>query len=123
VRADSTSEKLFSLIHRNNLVYNCCWEDPGIDRIAMNLTPEDTVLVITSAGCNALDYALENPKRIYAVDVNPKQNFLLEFKIAGIKHLSFDDFFALFGRGHSPWAEEIYRDVLRKELSIDARGF
>jgi S-adenosylmethionine-diacylglycerol 3-amino-3-carboxypropyl transferase len=123
VRADSTSEKLFSLIHRKNLVYNCCWEDPEIDRIAMNLSLENTVMVITSAGCNALDYALENPKRIYAVDVNPKQNFLIEFKIAGIKHLSFDDFFALFGRGHSPWAEEIYRDVLRKELSIEARGF
>jgi S-adenosylmethionine-diacylglycerol 3-amino-3-carboxypropyl transferase len=121
--AGSATEKLFSLIHENNLVYNACWEDPRIDRMALELTPEDRVMVITSAGCNALDYALGNPNRIYAVDMNSRQNFLLEFKIACIRHLSFEDNYALFGDGYSPRAGEMYCDVLRKELSPEARKF
>jgi S-adenosylmethionine-diacylglycerol 3-amino-3-carboxypropyl transferase len=48
---------VFSWIHGNNLVYNTCWEDPRLDRLALNLSHNDHVLVITSAGCNALDYA------------------------------------------------------------------
>ncbi len=121
--AVSATEKLFSLIHENNLVYNTCWEDPRIDRMALSLTPEDRVMVITSAGCNALDYALANPDRVYAVDMNPRQNFLLEFKIAAIRGLSFEDNFSLFGDGYSHRAEEMYRDVLRKDLSAPAQKF
>ncbi|MGO9568075.1 MAG: DUF3419 family protein [Desulfomonilaceae bacterium] len=88
---NSVTERLFGLIHGNNLIYNTCWEDPRIDRVALNVTPQDRIMVITSAGCNVLDYVLENPERIYAVDMNPRQNFLLEFKIAGIRSLSLDD--------------------------------
>lgn len=120
---NSVTERLFGLIHGNNLIYNTCWEDPRIDRVALNLTPQDRVMVITSAGCNALDYVLENPECVYAVDMNPRQNFLLEFKIAGIRSLSLDDFFSLFGNGYSPWFKEIYQDTLRVQLSPDAQKF
>ena len=47
---------------------------------------EDRVLVITSAGCNALDYALLGAQ-VVAVDANPRQNHLLELKRAGIRAL------------------------------------
>ncbi|MBM4095115.1 MAG: DUF3419 family protein, partial [Planctomycetes bacterium] len=57
------SSRWFQFVHQNNLVYNCCWEDPRLDRIALDLGPDDTVMVITSAGCNALDYALVGPQR------------------------------------------------------------
>lgn len=67
----------FSWLHKNNLVYVTCWEDPRLDLVALNLQAEDTMLVITSAGCNVLEYALARPKKIYAVDINPKQNALL----------------------------------------------
>jgi S-adenosylmethionine-diacylglycerol 3-amino-3-carboxypropyl transferase len=76
------------------LVYNCCWEDPAVDRRALDLRADDTMLVITSAGCNVLDYALTGPARIHAVDANPRQTALLELKLAGIRQLDFDDFFA-----------------------------
>ena len=85
--ADWFNVRMFNLVHRNNLVYNTCWEDPRLDRVAMDLGAEDTVLVITSAGCNALDYALTGPKSVHAVDMNPRQNALLELKKAGIQHL------------------------------------
>lgn len=41
-------------MHLKNLVYNTCWEDPRLDREAMQLQPDDEVVMITSAGCNAL---------------------------------------------------------------------
>ena len=32
------SQFCFNRIHASNLVYNTCWEDPRIDRQAMDLT-------------------------------------------------------------------------------------
>ena len=113
----------FNVVHRNNLVYNTCWEDPRLDRVALELGPTDTIAMITSAGCNALDYALQGPKRIHCIDVNPRQNALLEFKIAGIRKLAYDDFYKLFGNGRHPAANEIYRDTLRQELSRRAQKY
>ena len=51
---DRIDQRLFDVIYSRNLVYNACWEDPAVDRQALRLGPEDSVLVITSAGCNAL---------------------------------------------------------------------
>ena len=116
-------ERLFNSIYSRALVYNTCWEDPAVDRQALALNARDNVLVITSAGCNALDYALTAPNRIDAVDANPRQTALLELKIAGIRHLAFDDYFALFGRGRHPRFNEIYRDGLRAALSPFARDY
>ncbi len=114
---DWFSGRVFNLVHRNNLVYNTCWEDPRLDRVALELGPNDNVMVITSAGCNALDYALTEPNHVYAVDMNPRQNALLELKLAGIKNLQFDDFFALFGQGRLGGARQIYEQKLRGSLS------
>ncbi len=114
---DWISGRVFRMVHGNNLVYNTCWEDPRLDRAALNLGPDDTVLVITSAGCNALDYALAGPKHVYAVDMNPRQNALLELKLAGIRALEYEDFFSMFGCGRLENAESIYRGQLRPSLS------
>jgi S-adenosylmethionine-diacylglycerol 3-amino-3-carboxypropyl transferase len=114
---DWFSARVFNLVHGNNLVYNTCWEDPRLDRTALELGPRDNVLVITSAGCNALDYALTEPNHVYAVDMNPRQNALLELKLAGIKHLQYEDFFSMFGRGRLLNAPTIYQDKLRDAIS------
>jgi S-adenosylmethionine-diacylglycerol 3-amino-3-carboxypropyl transferase len=120
---DKISSLCFTWVHRNNLVYNTCWEDPRLDRQALNLGPDDTMAVITSAGCNVLDYALLGPRAIHAVDMNPRQNSLLELKIAGIRQLEFEDFFALFGRGRCKAGPDLYRRLLRPVLSVSARGY
>ena len=99
---DRTDQKIFDALYSRPLVYNTCWEDPAVDRQALHLGPQDTVMVITSAGCNALDYALQGPAKVYAIDANPRQNALLELKMAGIRKLGFDDFFAIFGSGFLP---------------------
>jgi S-adenosylmethionine-diacylglycerol 3-amino-3-carboxypropyl transferase len=120
---DYVSNVCFRWVHQSNLVYNTCWEDPRLDRQALDLGPSDTLAMITSAGCNALDYALLNPKRILCIDVNPRQNALLELKIAGVRELDFETFFALFGRGRHPEANAIYRDLLRPSLTPPSRRY
>ncbi len=120
---DWFSRKIFNTVHRNNLVYNTCWEDPRLDRVALEFTPRDHVLVITSAGCNALDYALAGVERVYAVDMNPRQNALLELKKAGIRALDFDTFFQMFGEGRLPGVKRIYQEKLRHHLDDWSRQF
>jgi S-adenosylmethionine-diacylglycerol 3-amino-3-carboxypropyl transferase len=121
--ADRFDQAVFDAIYSRALVYNACWEDPAVDRLALGIGPEDTMLVITSAGCNVLDYALNGPRRVHAVDANPRQNALLELKLAGIRRLQFDDFFAVFGTGYHPQFCDLYREALRDELTPFARSF
>ena len=120
---EKINRRCFQFVHQNNLVYNTCWEDPRLDRVALDLSPDDQVLVITSAGCNALDYVLAGPGHVYAVDMNPRQNALLELKVAAIKQLDYETFFGLFGRGQIDHCREVYIDALRDELSPSARRY
>ena len=114
---DRIDRLIFNAIWSRSLVYNTCWEDPAVDHQALSLGTDDVVLVITSAGCNALDYALRAPKRIHCVDANPRQNALLELKIAAIRRLAFEDFFKIFGEGYHERFECLYLEQLRSELS------
>lgn len=120
---DRLDQSLFNAIYSRSLVYNCCWEDPAVDRRALDLRADDTMLVITSAGCNVLDYALAGPGRIHSVDANPRQTALLELKLAGIKGLEFEDFFAVFGTGHHADFQAVYLAYLRPGLSDFARAY
>jgi S-adenosylmethionine-diacylglycerol 3-amino-3-carboxypropyl transferase len=121
--SERVDERLFRTLYSRSLVYNTCWEDPAVDRRALGLTREDVVLVITSAGCNALDYALLAPRRIHCVDANPRQTALLELKLAGVRALDFDDFFHLFGEGFHPDVRGLYERRLREQLSPFAREY
>ncbi|QJX45550.1 DUF3419 family protein [Hymenobacter taeanensis] len=86
--------------------YSLVWEDSRTLYQALELTPADEVLVITSAGCNALNALLAGPRRVTALDLNPVQNHLLSFKCYLIKYHSVDVFQALLGlKG----AEEVAR--------------
>ncbi len=118
-----TRQKFFNFVHSNNLVYNQCWEDPRLDHQALQFKKTDNVLMITSAGCNALDYLLKTPKKIYAVDMNPRQNALLALKISAIKNLDYADFFQLFSQGHHPKIETLYAQKLRLALPDYARAY
>ena len=120
---DRLHQRGFNAIYQRSLLYNTCWEDPALDRAAMKLQADDRVVMITSAGCNALDYAIDGPQSIQCVDANPRQNALLDLKIAGIKTLSYHDFFAIFGHGHHAQMRELYIDALRPHLSTESRQF
>ena len=66
--SDCFDQAVFDAICSRALVYNTCWEDPAVDRQVLGIGPDDRMPVITSAGCNVLDYALLGPERIHAVD-------------------------------------------------------
>jgi S-adenosylmethionine-diacylglycerol 3-amino-3-carboxypropyl transferase len=115
-------QKFFNLILNNRLIYNTCWEDPRIDRELLRLTPESTVVAITSAGCNVLDYLLDRPAAIQAVDVNFRQNSLLVLKMALLANGDHQALFSLFGRGGDPGYRDIYTS-LRPFLPVWAQKF
>ncbi len=120
---EKLNTRIFRAVHSRNLVYNTCWEDPALDRVALNFQPDDRVLVITSAGCNALDYLLAGAGEVNAVDVNPIQNALLEFKTTCIRELDYHSFFELFGNGQARYAHQMYSEAVRRHLSPYARHY
>jgi len=95
-------DALFNRVHGGNLIYNTCWEDPRLDHQMLNLQADSRVVMITSAGCNALDYLCADPAEIHAVDMNPRQNALLQLKVATIQSCSFATIFKVFGQGRHP---------------------
>ncbi|MEM7126752.1 MAG: BtaA family protein [Chloroflexota bacterium] len=115
------NDYVFRKIHSNTLIYNACWEDPRIDRQLMALDSQSKVVVLTSAGCNTLDYLLDSPAEIHAVDVNPHQNALLELKLVALQELDHQSFFELFGKGAHSDAENIINGLSSEMTSTTQR--
>lgn len=94
-----------------DFIYSFVWEDPDEDIRRMNIDNNDDMLIITSAGDNALDYLVNaGPKSIHCVDMNPCQGHLLELKIAAFRCLPYEDVWRLFGDGK----HEDFSSVLNK---------
>ena len=122
-RLNTVRDWMFKQVHSKNLVYNTCWEDPRCDRKLLQFDEQSEIVMITSAGCNALDYLMDAPRRINCIDMNPRQNALLELKLAAFKSGSFEELFALFGKGKHEDANAVYQDKLRIHLPDFAREY
>jgi len=109
--------------YKSDIIFNTVWEDPRLDKEALKISEDDVILSISSAGCNALSYLLENPKHIYLVDRNPCQNALVELKIAAIKNLDYVSFWKMFGQGVLPNFSTVYYPKLRKDLSPESQNY
>ncbi len=120
---DKIRDWTFQKIHSHNLVYNTCWEDPRCDRQLMQLQGDSEVVMITSAGCNALEYLLDGPRRVHCIDMNSRQNALLELKKAALRHGDHDELFRMFGEGVHPRIDHFYRESLRGQLPEFARDY
>jgi betaine lipid synthase len=82
------------------------------------------MLVISSAGDNALSYAISaQPSRIHCVDLNPCQNHLLELKLAALVSLQHNDIWQLFGLGRHPNFKKLLHEYLSPHLSSHALQF
>lgn len=92
-------QNVFNSLHQNKLIYNTCWEDPRCDRALLGLDADSRVVMISSAGCNALDYLLDVPAEIHAVDLNYRQNALLMLKKAVFERCDAQMLYLLFGEG------------------------
>ncbi len=116
-------QKLFA-VWFDSFVYNQIWEDPRVDLKALELDFDSRVLTISSGGCNALNYLLANPASVTAVDLNRHHIYLLNLKIAALKHLpTYQDFFDLFGCGKGRNAGTNYLRFIAPHLDKDTRRF
>src|ERR1051325_1011246 len=79
-------QKLFA-VWFDAFVYNQIWEDPRVDLQALRLDAESRVLTISSGGCNALNYLIESPESVTAVDLNRHHIYLLRLKLAALEFL------------------------------------
>ena len=79
----------YNLYNCNQFIYNIAWEDSNIDFKYLEINNNDTILMITTAGCNVLNTLLQNPKNIISVDISKCQNALLDIKLASIKNLRY----------------------------------
>ena len=105
-------------------VYNQIWEDPRVDQQALELNENSRVLTISSGGCNALNYLIAGPESVTAVDLNRNHIYLLNLKLAALKHLpSYEDFFAFFGTGKSENSGALYLKFIAPNLDEDTREF
>ncbi|KAH9844792.1 betaine lipid synthase [Teratosphaeria destructans] len=104
----------------NEYIYAFTWEDSRTDARLLKITGDDVILAITSAGDNILSYAVERPKRIHAVDLNPAQNHLLELKVAAFRSLEYQDFWKLFGEGKHEDFHTLLLERLSPHLSSQA---
>lgn len=116
-------QKLFA-VWFDAFVYNQIWEDPRVDLQALELDSESRVLTISSGGCNALNYLLESPESVTAIDLNRHHIYLLNLKLAALKHLpSYEQFFNLFGYGKGSNTGTDYLRFIAKNLDADTRKF
>jgi S-adenosylmethionine-diacylglycerol 3-amino-3-carboxypropyl transferase len=105
-------------------VYNQIWEDPRVDLQALELDENSRVLTISSGGCNALNYLLENPESVTAVDLNRHHIYLLNLKMVALKSLpTFEDFFAFFGFGKHEKNKDNYQKYIAPNLDDSTKRF
>lgn len=57
----------------------------------MHINANDTVLTLTSGGCNGLNLLLNGAGHVVSVDCNPAQSSLLQLKATAIQQLEFED--------------------------------
>jgi S-adenosylmethionine-diacylglycerol 3-amino-3-carboxypropyl transferase len=105
------------------LVFTICWEDPECDREALALTPTDSLVTITTAGCNTLNLLCQNPRRVVCVDTNPAQTALMELKVAAIRQLDYPTFVDIFAARRPASVRSVYEPRLRPLLSPSARRY
>lgn len=102
--------------------YSQCWEDTELLLSALEIKKTDTVISITSGGCNTLSLLSEMPDKIYAVDTNSAQSALLELKLAAIKQLEYNEVSKLFGIDSCEEILKIYEKLI-PFLSPEAERF
>lgn len=110
-------------ITKQKVIYNISWEDPRVDHQVLKVGSDDVVLTISSAGCNVLDYMLEGPKEMVAVDFNAAQLCVLELKILCIKYLTYDQFWQIWAKSNYALFLEVYKTTLRAKASERCRSF
>ena len=105
-----------------DLIYTLNWEDPRSDHAALKINKGDTVISVTSGGCNTIGYLLSDPGQVYAVDINPCQAHVIELKLTAIRYLDYPEFMEFLGLRSGNNRIRLYTS-LRKHLGKEAVKF
>jgi len=106
----------------NKIYYSSVNEDSTSEYQALQIRPADRILCITGSGARPLDLLVKSPGEVVSIDCNPLQNFLLEIKLAALKHFEYDEFLAFLGITNRRNRIAVYRKI-RNSLSFDARQY
>lgn len=103
------------------LRYANCWEDTDILLEGLQIAKNETGLSVASGGDNTLAMLNQNPKKIYAFDLNPTQLYCLELKMVCIRRLPYATTLSFLGIGECDRLS-VYA-AIRGELSAGARSY
>jgi S-adenosylmethionine-diacylglycerol 3-amino-3-carboxypropyl transferase len=106
----------------HSLNYTASNEDGRSELRALQLTEKDTVVCITGSGSRTLDLLTAGPRRIFSVDMNPCQGFLMELKRAAIRNLSYDEHLGFLGVEEDHRRTATYA-LLRPQLRSASRAY
>ena len=125
--AESRSNPLLDWTFRRifrGLVYNQVWEDPLVDLQALALSGDHRVVMIGSAGCNALAYLSADVKRVDAVDINQAHRALFMLKRTALERLpDRAALFRLLGSAQDAGNVATYDSLLVPHLPESARAY
>jgi len=120
---DGLLERLFTFAF-SGLVYPQIWEDPRVDLLALALTRSSRIVTIASGGCNVLNYLIEQPEHIFAVDLNSAHVALNQLKLTALRQLpNHEAFYQLFGRAKGPASAAIFKDMIEQHLDSQTRAY
>jgi len=103
----------FQAAFRSLFVYNILFEDSEVDGRYFGVDEQSRVLGISAAGCGLASLVRFAPRRIDAVDINGHHLALAALRMIATQRLrSFDEFYALFGRGWVPSPRETIGSVV-----------
>jgi ubiquinone/menaquinone biosynthesis C-methylase UbiE len=116
------SFNMMDQICNRTYIYNICWEDPYIDHKVLNITPDDVIFRICSAGDIVLDYAIEGPSKIVVCDMNQHQLWLFELKILMLRdpNLTYAEWWGIWGDSDVDVALSVWKRM-RHTMSAGGR--
>ena len=104
------------------LSYAQCWEDPAVLSAALQITPDDDVLSICSAGDNSFALAIDGARSVVAIDLSAPQLAIAELKLLAVRRLPLDGVYTLLGLNAFGRRVFTYHQI-RDGLSDDARRY
>ncbi|MGV9415903.1 DUF3419 family protein [Nocardia sp. NPDC003693] len=104
------------------LLYSTCDEDSRSEMRALEIEKNDDVLAVTGSGCRVLSLVVNNPHTVTAIDSSPGQTYLLELKLAAIRHFPYDTLLEFLGVDESTRRWRLFEE-LKPELSDGAIAY
>lgn len=106
----------------NKIIYSASNEDGFSEIQALEINESDTILTITGSGSRSIDLLIQSPKKIISIDFNKTQNYLLRLKIAGYKHLDYEDFLTLMWVDNKMQSLEVFESI-KNYLDDETKSF